>query len=117
MQLAVFYFNYFLIKCNHPERRYIDIWRERRSLFVYKRAAGQGEEKYFAISQSDLRHYLEIVFAETGSKEDGASWFGFMDSNQQPHGMKSKHFMKFHDLSFLNYIAFRKHQGEKIIII
>lgn len=54
------------------------------------------------MSQSDLRHYLEIFFAETGNKDDGASWFGFMDSNQQPHGMKSKHFINFHDLSFFN---------------
>lgn len=86
-------------------------------MFVYERTAGQEEEKYFATSQFDLGDYLEIFFAETGSREDGASWFGFMDSNQQPHGIKSKHFMKFHDLSFLNYIAFRKHQGGKIIII
>lgn len=100
MQFAGFYFNFFLIKCNHPQRCYIDIWRDRRSLFSYKTTAGQEEEKYFAMSQSDLRDYLEILFAETGNKDDGVSWFGFMDSNQQPHWMKSKHFMKFHDPYF-----------------
>lgn len=71
-------------------------------MFSYKNIAGREEENYFAMPQSDLKDYLKTVFAKTGNKDDGASWFEFMDSNQQPHGMKSSHLMKFHDLSFVN---------------
>jgi len=42
-------------------------------LFNYKTIAGQEDEKYFAISQSYLRLFIEIFFSETGNKDDGAS--------------------------------------------
>ena len=74
----------------------------KKVLFNYKTIAGQEDEKYFAISQSYLRLFIEIFFSETGNKDDGASWFRIMDSNQPSHGMKSKHFVKFHDLPLLN---------------